>query len=122
MAETGIFGSTARGSRMSIGNLDWSSWIYGLVAGFIGGGAGAVSAAFGLILTDPNYNMANPRKLITVMVWTFVLPGLVAGLAYLKQNPLPTEIKTTIETTQVQQNPPAIVKTTVETTSTEVPK
>jgi hypothetical protein len=98
-------------------NLDWNSWLYGLAAGFVAGGSGAVSAAFTLMVTDPDrYNLANPWKILTVMFWTFFLPGMVAAFSYLKQNPLPVEVKTTVETVEIK--PPGIVKTTVETKET----
>ncbi len=102
-------------------NLDTGSWFYGLVAAFIGGGSGSVSAAFGLMLTDPeHYSIAHPGKMLEVMAWTFLLPGLTAGFAYLKQNPLPTQIKTTTEKVElVRSNPPAILTTTVETKETK---
>lgn len=102
---------------ISIGRLDWTLWLYGLITGFIAGGSGAVSAAFGLMVTDPaHYNIGQPLKIFEVMAWTFVLPGFIAAFAYLKQNPLPIEIKTTTTTTTLQNNPPAIIEKKIETT------
>src|SRR6266852_4381433 len=71
--------------------LDWGKWLYGLVSGFIGGGAGAVSAGFAGIYTDPEH--FNPalglRHLFTLMGITFLITGVMFAMAYLKQSPLP---------------------------------
>ncbi len=104
---------------MPLGRLDWGPWFYGLLSGFIGAMAGAVSAGIGLVITDRTY-LDYPKDMAEVMAWTCILPGVAAAALYLKQSPLPPPIKTTVETTTVQQDPPALVKTTVETT--EQPK
>ena len=76
-------------------NLDWSTWLYGLLSGFIGGGAGAIGSAFGGIMTDPDH--FNPshgvHHLLVLMGWTFVFSGVITAAAYLKQSPLPPEEK-----------------------------
>lgn len=71
--------------------LDWGSWLYGLMSGFIGGGAGAIGAGFAGIYTDPeHFNPANGlRHLLMLMGVTFVVGGVVTAVAYLKQSPLP---------------------------------
>lgn len=72
--------------------LDWSHWLYGLFAALIGGGAGAVSAAFGaMVLTPGQYGASgdggwNSLKLVFV---TFIVSGVITAFAYLKQSPLP---------------------------------
>ncbi len=104
---------------MPLGRLDWGPWLYGLIGGFIGSGAGAIGAAVGLVMNDKTY-LEYPWDMVKIMAWACIFPGVIAAAAYLKQSPLPAPIKTTVETTQVQQNPPAIIKTTVETT--EQPK
>lgn len=72
--------------------LDWGHWAYGLFAAFIGGGAGAVTAAFGaMVLTPGQYNMSgNPGwNSLKLMCFTFVMSGAIVTFAYLKQSPLP---------------------------------
>jgi uncharacterized membrane protein HdeD (DUF308 family) len=71
--------------------LNWGQWLYGLISGFIGGGAGAVSAGFAGILTDPeHFNPANGlRHLFHLMGITFLVSGTITAIAYLKQSPLP---------------------------------
>ena len=71
--------------------LDWGSWLYGLVSGVIGGGAGAIGAGVGGIYTDPeHFNPANGlHHLFTLMGVTFVVGAVTTAVAYLKQSPLP---------------------------------
>jgi hypothetical protein len=71
--------------------LDWGPWLYGLVSGFIGGGAGAVSAGFAGIYTDPqHFNPANGlRHLLALMGITFIVTGGMFAMAYLAKSPLP---------------------------------
>ena len=72
--------------------LDWGKWAYGLVSGFIGGGAGAVSAGFAGMWTDPeHFNPVNGvGHLFTLMGVTYLVSGALTALAYLKQSPLPS--------------------------------
>src|SRR6266849_2792224 len=71
--------------------LNWGLWLYGLVSGFIGGGAGAISAGFAGIYTDPDhFNPAHGFKhLFTLMGITFVFSGAMTTAAYLAKSPLP---------------------------------
>lgn len=86
---------------MTAMKLDWSHWIYGLIAALIGGGASAVSAAFGaMVLTPGQYSVSgnagwNSLKLMGV---TFVISGAISAFAYLKQSPLPAIEQTTTVT------------------------
>ena len=104
-----------------MGKFDWSQWLYGLVAAFLGAGSGAVSSAFATMVTAPaDFNLAHPAKLFETMAMMFFFSGVIAFFAKLHTSPLPS-IVTTTETTTVQKQPPAIVKTTVVET-TEGPK
>ena len=71
--------------------LNWGVWLYGIVGGFIGGGAGAIGSAFGGIVTDPDhFNPAHGvRHLFILMGWTFVFSGAITAAAYLTKSPLP---------------------------------
>ncbi len=66
------------------------AWVHGLVGAFIGGGASAVSGGIGAIVTAPNdFNVQDPKKLLTMMGITFLIMGLPSAAIYLKQSPLP---------------------------------
>lgn len=74
--------------------LDWSHWIYGLISGFIGGGASAVTAGLTVSIQVPEkYNFGTSPKglehLLFLMLIVFVANGLLTAFAYLKQSPLP---------------------------------
>ncbi len=73
--------------------LDWKHWLLGLVAAFIGGGAGALSAGFSAAALDPeHFNLAGGlSQTIELMGITFLISGVVAAAAYLKQSPVPRE-------------------------------
>lgn len=95
--------------------LNWGVWVYGLVAGFIGGGSSAATGALAITILDPkDFNFAD-AKIWKAMALMFLFNGVKDTLLYLKQHPLPEVITTvTTETTTRQTDPPAIVKTTVE--------
>lgn len=74
--------------------LDWSHWLYGLISGFIGGGAGALTAGLSAMgITPESYNLGSTahglRHLLALMGATFLLSGIVTVAAFLKQSPLP---------------------------------
>lgn len=67
--------------------LDWQSWLYGLVAGAIGGGATAiVSIAGGQVIGAADFT---PRQLLTIAG----VSAIVNAALYLKQSPLPKLIE-----------------------------
>lgn len=70
----------------------WRSWAHGLIASFIGGGASAVSAGFSAGIVDPDHfglTAMHHKDLFDLMGTTFVISGVLAASAYLKQSPLP---------------------------------
>jgi len=73
--------------------LEWGVWFYGLVSGFIGGGAGSIAAGFGGLITDPeHFSPAHGvRHLFTLMGITFLISGIMTAMAFLKQSPLPKD-------------------------------
>ncbi len=96
-------------------NLDWDNWVYGLVAGFLGGGAGAVVSGVVVSVRDPeHYNFASADFYILVF-FIFVANGLLNFFAYLHQNPLP-KAKVVTTTKTVTENPPVTTEVTVEKT------
>ena len=100
--------------------LNWVPWLYGLISGFVGGGANAIVTGFSSVFLDSStFNADHPGKLLTLVGVTFFFSGLFSAAMYLKQSPLPTlETTTTTETTTLQTNPPAVVVKRVETKET----
>jgi len=101
--------------------LNWSAWLYGLIGGFVGGGAGAIGAAFGGLMTDPDhFNPSNgPHHILVLMGWTFLFSGAITAAAYLSKSPLPSvEPSTTVSVaTTMQEGAPPKTTTTVSATS-----
>jgi hypothetical protein len=66
-------------------------WAHGLVAAFVGGGAGAVTATFSAAMIAPDrFNTHDQlRSLVTLMVTTFAVNGALSVFFYLKTAPLP---------------------------------
>lgn len=73
-------------------NLDWGNWIYGLLAGFIGGGASAVTSGVTVSYIDPKdwaIGSAHFYQLCTTM---FLIHGGLSAFFYLKQHPVPDKL------------------------------
>lgn len=104
----------------TLGNLDWSKWLYGLVSAIIGGGAGAATAGVGANLVVPNLHAS---QTLAIMGMTFAVSGAIAGLAYLHQQPLPavTVEKTTKTMTATPAGELTLSKTTETTTTVQNP-
>lgn len=66
-------------------------WFRGLLAGFIGGGAGAVSSAVIAIGKTPKeYNLDDGLgNVLFLMFGSFVVSGALNAFAYLQKSPLP---------------------------------
>ena len=68
-------------------------WTYGLMAGFVGGGAGAASTAItGLVLAPNVFNFADAHGVAMVlksMVGSFLIMGALNAFSYLSKAPLP---------------------------------
>jgi hypothetical protein len=82
-----------------MGNLE--TWLHGLVAAFIGGGASAVTAGIAAPAINPQaFNFHDQiAPLFQLMGVLFLVNGLLAAFAYLKQSPLPSmETTTTVKT------------------------
>jgi hypothetical protein len=71
--------------------VDWGHWLYGLVSGFIGGGAGAIGTGFGEIVLDPQHvaGAGGLHHVFALMGISFLFTGIITSAAYLKQSPLP---------------------------------
>ena len=71
--------------------LKWGLWLYGLFAGFIGGGAGAFASGVAATWLAPESFGASQHfgHLLALIGITFFLSGLTHFFAYLAQHPLP---------------------------------
>lgn len=113
------------GFRLS--NLDWGDWLYGLISGFIGGGAAAASSGLVVAGIDPTTNHAlalGSWSNVKVMIATFVINGLLAVFLYLQKNPTPRMIQTIISDKTIIKSDPDVttVHSEVRTETTPVPE
>lgn len=83
--------------RYLFDNLDWSSWVYGLVSGAIGGGAGSVVASVAASALAPDRLALGGSKFFELMGIVFLTHGAISMAMYLQQNPLPKKITVTDE-------------------------
>lgn len=72
--------------------LNWQIWLYGLVSGFIGGGASAVTASLVLPAVDgKDFNFTTGLHSLAIVVGAlFVVHGVITAMAYLAKSPLPS--------------------------------
>lgn len=100
-----------------IGHLDFGDWAYGLVSGFISGGASAVVAGVVVSIKDPNHYALGTWNFFEIVLSVFVMSGTMSAMAFLRTKPLPS-LKTVVETTQVTSQvsgPPKVTQTIQET-------
>lgn len=98
-------------------DLDWGSWLYGLLWGSIGGGANSVSGALAAAIVAPQQFAVGSNASFKLMGMIFLLTFLKDAALYLAQKPLPPVKTVTItETVEQQHHPEAKVTTTVEET------
>jgi len=97
-------------------NLDWGSWIYGLLYGAIGGGASAVVSGVTVALNDPKDYGVGSGKFMELVITVFLANAAMSMFLYLKQSPLPA-VKTvaTIQTIEQEGHPTKTVTTVAET-------
>lgn len=97
--------------------LQWETWVYGLFAAIIGGGAGAIGTGFAQVLTDPQH--ADIRHLLALMGTAFVITGLLSAAAYLAKSPLPPIVTTTTAEQTVTPNKDGSVNISTAVTTKE---
>lgn len=80
-------------------------WLRGLLAAFIGGGAGAVASGFIAVAQTPEqYNLnAGMDNLLRMMGGTFIVSGILMAAAYLQKSPLPEIVEE--DTTFIDKEP-----------------
>ena len=99
--------------------LDWASWIYGLFAALVTGGASAVTAGFVAPALAPgqfNYSGNAGWTTLKLMLIMFIVNGVLGAAAYLQKSPLPTIETTTSVAVTTQPGAPPKVTTTVSET------
>ena len=94
------------------------------VAGFIGGGSGAVVAGISAIGIAPNSFNFNAQftNTMKLMAASFVVNGLLTTFAYLAKSPLPAiEQQTLVQTTTGPSDSPQTTTTVVKTGEVQKP-
>jgi hypothetical protein len=103
-----------------LGQLGWADWLRGVIGGFIGGGAAALTSAGTLTALDPAYFAQHPPGFVfTLMGTLFLTNGIIGAMLYLKQNPVPGVRETTKTVETVKETPEATVTTTTQEKKTE---
>lgn len=82
----------------------FTTWLHGLVAAFIAGGASAITTGIAAPAINPQaFNFgAQLGPLAKLAGALFIVNGVLAAAAYLKQSPIPPETITTVKTTSIQ--------------------
>jgi hypothetical protein len=106
--------------------LDWGNWLYGLFAGFIGGGAGAVVTGVTASMLVPDKLAVGSTKSFELIGVVFLVHGCISMAMFLQQNPLPKQIKVVDESASVTSTEGGKVtmmatKTTTTVTDTAAP-
>ena len=73
--------------------LDWKSWLYGLGAGAIGGGANAVIGGVTINVVDPVRFNTEAGAFWQIVVTLFLANAALSAFLFLKQSPLPPVIE-----------------------------
>lgn len=81
------------------------TWVYSLVAAFIGSGATTALGSIGLIVAHAS-GVDVPVLNVHAMLILFASGGLPAVLLYLAKNPLPAETTSTLTVTSTTTTPP----------------
>jgi hypothetical protein len=92
-----MIGSTAAANARQ---YDWATWLMGIFRSLIGGGAGAVSGAFGPMLTDPkDFNLGGGiGHTMETMGIGFVIGGIVNMCIFLQTHGSPDRLTDTLNT------------------------
>jgi hypothetical protein len=102
-----------------LNDLDWGSWLYGLLWGAIGGGSSAVVSGITVALNDPKDYGIGSGKFMGLVCTVFLANAAMSMFLFLKQSPLPpVKTVTTVETVN-QKTPTTTVTTKVEQTKVE---
>lgn len=106
-----------------LGKLDFGNWIYGLLSGFISGGATAVTAGFIVSAQHPEHYAPGSYDFFQLVLLVFLMSGTMAAMAFLRTAPLPAMVKeASLTKTTDPQGAVTIVEKQKETTVTEQAK
>lgn len=107
---------------LGLGNLDWSNWAKGLIAGFIGSAAGTGNTAIGLMMADSNHFNPQTGAFWRTLAFTALVSGVTTMLAYLAKAPVPPEkvVERSTTITEVAGKPAVVASTVKETTKEPV--
>jgi hypothetical protein len=74
------------------------TWVYGLSAAFVGGGAAAASACISTLVVAPNEVNLGPQlhHFLELLAITFIVSGVTNALNFLRQSPLPPDSSITV--------------------------
>ena len=101
---------------LDLTDLDWGNWLYGLVAGFVGGGSSAVVSSIAITTVAPDVVMRGGFYKIVIAV--FLFNGVKDTFLYLSKAPLPpVKVVETVRTVEKQAEPDKTTVTTVEKTT-----
>lgn len=93
---------------LGLGSMDFDNWFRGICAGFIGGGAGALTTGFSATVVDSDHFNVHTNKLWSLIGMSFLVNGIIGAAAFLHQNPMPG-LKTVTQTTvQADRTDPAV--------------
>lgn len=81
-----------------LGRVDWTEWLLGIMAAFVGGGSTAAGAAIAVYITDPVKYSADPLSVFKITAVVFVISGMNSMFAFLRQKSAPAYTSTTITT------------------------
>lgn len=100
-----------------LGELDFSDWVRGILAAFIGGGASAVTSGMVVSLSDPKDYAIGSAKFFSLVGAVFVMSGFMNAMAFLRTKPLPEmkKVERTVATTEAPGKSPIVVSTVKET-------
>jgi hypothetical protein len=107
---------------LGLGDLDFTDWARGIIAGFIQGGATAVTAAFVVAGDDPKHYAIGGAAFYAILWRVFAVAGTLGVFSFLRTRPLPDVKKVVTEKVIEQAGHPVKTETTTQTTTLEAPE
>jgi hypothetical protein len=103
--------------------FEWGSWLNGLIAALIGGGAQGVVTALGLNYKDPQHWNMQTTALRAQVAYSFGVGATISFFMYLAKNTIPKVFRTEVVGTKTVTAPTGETTTTVlqKTTTVEAP-
>jgi len=83
-------------------NLDWESWVRGVLGAIISGGAAAVGGGFAAVVTSPSGDFTpgqgGTMHLLTLMGVAFLFSGIISLAKFLQLHPVPDVLQRNLQT------------------------